>query len=155
MSSSLLPSPPFHIAILPFPQTALSYLRSSRPITDPFIPINHKPAYSEQSQSGQTHNDLYIKKAMKTADTFINSCIHTYIHTSYIHTFIPTFISTFIPTSDSTSRRHIKEKQTRLPGHNALWTAAQHCPNGGDNSSNFRWSIVGVKRYKATAFHNT
>jgi hypothetical protein len=135
MSSSLLPSPPFHVATLPFPQTALSYLRSSRPITDPFIPTNHKPAYSDQSQIGQTPKDLYIKKAIKTADTFIHSCIHT---------FIPTFISTFIPTSDSTSRRHIKEKQTKLPGHNALWTAAQHCPTRADNSSNFRWSTVGV-----------
>jgi hypothetical protein len=123
-SSSLLPSPPFHIATLPFQQTALSYLRSSRPIADPFIPTNHIPAYSDQSQSGQTPKDFYIKKAIKTADTFIPH--------------------TFIPTSDSTSRRHIKEKQTRLPGHNALWTAAQHCPTRADNSSNFRWSTVGV-----------
>jgi hypothetical protein len=79
MSSSLLPSPPFHFATLTFPQTALSYLRSSRPITEPFIPTNHKPTYSDQSQSGQTPKDLYIKKAIKTADTFIHSYIHSHI----------------------------------------------------------------------------
>jgi hypothetical protein len=80
MSSSLLPSPPFHIATLPFTQTALYYLRSSRPITDPFIPTNHKPAHSDQSQSGQTPKDLYIKKAIKTADTFIHSFLHSFLH---------------------------------------------------------------------------
>jgi hypothetical protein len=51
-----------------------------RPITDPFIPTNHKPAHSDQSQSGQTPKDLYIKKAIKTADTFTHSYIHSYIH---------------------------------------------------------------------------
>jgi hypothetical protein len=84
MSSSLLPSPPFHITTLPFPQTALSYLRSTRPITDPFIPTNHKPAYSDYSQSGQTPKDLYIKKAIKTAETFKP---HTFIH-SFLHSFL-------------------------------------------------------------------
>jgi hypothetical protein len=56
----------------------------------------------------------------------------------------PFILHTFISTSDSTSRRHVKEKQNRLPGHNVLWTAAQHCPTGADNCSNFRWSTAGV-----------
>jgi hypothetical protein len=106
MSSSLLPSPPFHIATLPFPQTALSYLRSSRPTTDPFIPTNHKPAYSDQSQSGQTPKDLYIKKAIKTADTFIP---HTFIH-SFLHSFLHRTLQ-----AEDTSRRNKPDCPATMP----------------------------------------
>jgi hypothetical protein len=61
---------------------------------------------------------------------------HSHIHTS-THTHPYTQQNTFIHTPDSAS--------TRLPGHNALWTAAQHCSTTADHSSNFRWSTVGVK----------
>jgi hypothetical protein len=81
MAPVVLPTiSPLHVrATLPFAQTALSYLRSSRPITDPFISTNHKPAYSDQSQSDQTPKDLYIKRAIKTAHSFIHSFPHPLI----------------------------------------------------------------------------
>jgi hypothetical protein len=54
--------------------------RPVRPITDPFIPTNHRPASSDQSQSDQTPKHLYLKRAIKTVDLYIHSFIPSSTH---------------------------------------------------------------------------